>query len=296
VSLARALILICSLLAVSACGSARSEQSADADPVAPLPVPPIQAIDEPFADLWWVDTGDRGASGSTVICAQEDSKTTTDQDCELTPELKEQMRRHEEEFERATTPAKGSEPRAIARLRLDQRRAGSRLDLIAWKSQSGELCLADEETIEKGNGDSAGGGGGPFGPCVPGQRCGDICLSFSGSGSGTEWLSSTVGVLPAKADLLRITFDGGREVTYKLAGPLVPGFPEYRVFMLDLGRGIETRLELFEGEKLIAEEKRSDLEIRRMRCNGQFPPPATMGAEAGKSPLYACLEKAGAAE
>ena len=231
------------------------------------------------------------------LCGRrEDSKTTTGQDCEPTPEMKEQMRRQEEKLEKATAPARGSEPRAIARLRLDQRGPGSRLLLIAWKSQSGELCLADDEMIEKGNGDGAGGGGGPFGPCVPGERCGEICLSFAGIGFGTEWMNSTVGVFPAKADLLRMTFDGGREATYELDGPLVPGFPEYRVFMLDLGGGVETRLELFEGNKLIAEEKRSDLEIRGMRCNAKLPPPATLGAEGRRSPLHECLQKAGAAE
>jgi len=296
VTMARALILLCSVLAVSACGSARSEQAADPTRVAPAPPPPIEAIDEPITDLWWLDMPDRGASGSTVICAQEDSTTTTDQDCEFTPELKEQLRRQADEFERATTPAARSEPRAIARLRLDQRDPGSRMRLIAWKGQSGELCLAEDEMIHEGNGDSAGGGGGPFGPCVPGEQCGEICLTFSGSGSGTEWLNTTAGVLPAKADLLRITFDGGREATYKLDGPLVPGFPEYRVFMLDLGRDFETRLELFEGKELIAEEKRSDAEIRGMRCNAKFPAQPALGADGRKSPLYDCLQKARAAE
>ena len=292
-TLARALTLICSVLAVSACGSARSEQSADPGPVTHLPAPQIEAIDEPFTDLWWLDMGDRGASGSTYICAQEDSERTPDQDCP-TPELEEQLRRQEEELKQATTPAKGSEPRAIARLRLDRRAPGSRLDLIAWKSQSGELCLADDEMIEMGDGNSAGGGGGPFGPCTPDERCGDICLTFSGSGSETDWL--TLGVLPAKADLLRITFDGGREATYELDGPLVPGFPEYRVFMLELGGAIETGLELFEGEKRIAEEKRSDSEIRMMRCNDRLPPSATLGADPNESSLHDCLQNAGGAE
>jgi hypothetical protein len=289
---ARALILNCSVHAVSACGSARSEQSADPGPVAPLPGPPIQAIDEPFTDLWWVDTGDRGASGEIYLCGQRDSKTTTNEDCKPTPEMKERIRRQEKELERAAAPAKGSEPRAVARLRLDER--GSRVDLIAWKSQSGELCLADDEMIQMGDGDSAGGGDGPFGPCMPDEGCGDICLTFSGSGSPTEWL--TAGVFPAKADLLRITFDGGREATYELDGPLVPSFPQYRVFMLELGGAIETRLELFEGEKRIAEEKRSDSEIRMMRCNDRLPPSATLGADPNESSLHDCLQKTGEAE
>jgi hypothetical protein len=31
-----------------------------------------------------------------------------------------------------------------------------------------------------------------------------------------------------------MTLDSGRVLTYTLSGPLVPGFPDYRVFMLDL--------------------------------------------------------------
>jgi hypothetical protein len=287
-SLARALILFCGVLALSACGSARSVQPADNAQVAPLPPPPIEAIDQP-ADAWWLDESGDGATAGTYICAQEEAKTNTDKGCNPSPEMKEEMRRNAEEIKRATIPAKDSEPRAIARLRLEQRGPNARMRLIAWKSQSGELCLADDETDEEG-----GGGSGPFGPCVPGGHCGDICLTFSASSTGTEWLSTTAGVFPARADLLRITFDGGRVASYKLDGPLVPGFREYRAFMLDFGRGIETRLELFEGEKLVAEEKRSDAEIMLMRCSQKYPVddmPRTR-EEAEKSPLARCFQKA----
>ena len=204
--------------------------------------------------------------------------------------MKEELRRLSEEIKRATTPAKDSEARAIAQLRLEKRGQNWRIRLIAWNSQLGELCLADDETDEDGN----GGGGGPFGPCEPGGHCRDICLTFSGSGTGTGWLRTTAGVVSARADQLRITFDGGRVASYKLDGPLVPGFRKYRVFMLDLGRGIETRLELFDGDKLIAEEKRSDAEIRGMRCSNKYPVddmPRTR-EEAEKSPLALCFEKA----
>ena len=287
-SLARALILFCSVLALSACGSARSVQPADNAQIAPLPPPTIAAIDEP-ADTRWMDEPRDGDTASMYICGQEDSKTTTDTGCNPTPEMKEELRRHSEEIKRATTPAKDSEARAIAQLRLEERGRNARIRLIAWNSQFGELCLADDETDEEG-----GGGGGPFGPCEPGGHCRDICLSFSSSGTGTGWLSTTAGVVSARADLLRITFDGGRVASYQLDGPLVPGFRKYRVFMLDLGRGIETRLELFEGDKLIAEEKRSDAEIRLMRCSNKYPVddmPMTR-EEAGKSPLALCFEKA----
>jgi hypothetical protein len=289
VTLARALILLCSVLALSACGSARSVKPAAKIHVAPLPGPPIEAINEP-ADTWWMDEPGDGATGSTYLCGQKDSKTTETNGCNPTPDMKEEMRRVAEEIKQATGPAKDSEPRAIARLRLEHRGPHSRMRLIAWKSQSGELCLADDETEEYG-----GGRGGPFGPCMPRGRCGDICLTLSGSGIGTEWLNTTVGVVPARANQLRITFDGGREATYELDGPVVPGFPAYRVFMLDLGRGIETRLELFEGDNVIAEEERSHAEIVGMRCSQKYPVddmPRTR-EEAEKSPLAQCFEKAG---
>ena len=286
--LARALMLVCSVLALSACGSVTTQQAADKPQVASLPPPPIEAIDEPAADTWWGDESESGATGSALMCLGEDSKSD-DKACDPSPELKEEMRRQDEEFKRATTPAKGSESRAIARLRLEQG-AHARLLLIAWKSSPGELCLADEEEDDEG-----GGGGGPFGPCVPGGHCREICLTYSGSLVGNEWVNTVAGVFPAKADLLRITFDGGRVSAYKLNGPLVPGFPEYRVFMLDLGDGLETRLQLFRGDTQIAEEKRSDAEIRMERCSRRNPVetmPSTR-EEAEKSPLARCFERAG---
>jgi hypothetical protein len=86
------------------------------------------------------------------------------------------------------------------------------------------------------------------------------------------------GVVDSKADDLRITFDDGEVVTYELAGPVVPGFPEYRVFMLDLGRGLDARLELLAKDKVIAEETRLRAELKSMRCRERFPrgpmPPA----------------------
>jgi hypothetical protein len=63
--------------------------------------------------------------------------------------------------------------------------------------------------------------------------------------------------------------------------------------MLDVGRGIETRLELFEGDKLIAEEKRSDAEIRFMRCSQKYPvDDMPIHEEGEKSPLARCFERA----
>ena len=92
-----------------------------------------------------------------------------------------------------------------------------------------------------------------------------------------------------------MTLDGGRVITYTLSGPLVPGFPDYRVFMLDLGRGLYERLELLHGDKVIAEEKKSPGEIESMRCFERFPVEEmpSSSSEIERSPLNQCLRKAG---
>lgn len=103
------------------------------------------------------------------------------------------------------------------------------------------------------------------------------------------------GVVSAEGDALRMTLDDGRVVSYELSGPLVPHFPAYRVFMLDLGRDFNTRLELLRGDKVIAEEKQSLDAIRSMRCSEKYPVDAMPRTpdEAEKSPLAQCFEKAG---
>jgi hypothetical protein len=280
VTLTRALILVCSALALSACGSTRSAQPADSGEKAILPSPPIEAIDEPAPSVWPVDASDAAMTTTWTLCFQEEA--ATDQDCEPTPE---RLGRGEGELEGTTVPLKSSEASAIARLRLQHRGANARLRLIAWKSKSGKLCLARDETDENG-----GSGAGPFGPCVPAERCGAICLAFSPENSG---LNTIAGVVSAKGDSLRITFDGGRVATYGLDGPLVRGFPGYRIFMLDLGRGLDTRLALFAGEQLIAPEKRIDAELGPDRC-GSPPTAPTPSGESRKSPLAECLQRAGA--
>jgi hypothetical protein len=281
VTLTRALILVCSALALSACGSTKSAQPADGGQEATLPSPPIEAIDEPAPSVWPVDASDAAMTTTWTICYQDEA---TDHDCSPTPEHEELLRRIEGK-KRTRSPLTSSEASVIARLRLQQRGANARLRLIAWKSKFGKLCLAHDETDQNG-----GSGAGPFGPCVPGKRCGAICLAFSPGESG---LNTIAGVVSAKGDSIRITFDGGRVATYRLDGPLVRGFPAYRIFMLDLGRGFDTRLALFAGETLIAQEKRIDAELRPDRCDG--PPIApTPGGESRKSPLAKCLERAGA--
>ena len=217
----------------------------------------------------------------------DDNGATSGGDCG-SPETMERLQREHEEFLRAVTPAKGSEARAIAQLRLLDREPSSRALLIAWRSDAGALCLAHEEETA-----DAGGGFGPQGPCVPEPRCSKICLDTSPSGTGPKTRYVLAGVVASDGDLLRMTLDDGRVVAYELSGPLVPGFPEYRVFMLDLGRDLSTRLELLDGANVIATEKQPRDVIRGMRCSEKYPVdlPRT-SEEAEKSPLAQCWEKA----
>jgi hypothetical protein len=289
VTVARALILVCSLLALSACGAATREQSADTPQVASLPSPAIEAIDEPYPDASWWGPPDDAASSSGYICLGDESTSRHEGDCEPSPEMKEKLRLQEEEYARAIKPATGSEPRAVAQLRLSYRGPQSRALLVAWRTQRDQLCLDAEEEDADG-----GSGGGPFGPCADDRGCGPICIDLSGTGLGMKTRYHLSGVVAARGDRLRMTLDDGRVVTYELTGPLVPHFPEYRVFMLDLGRDLYERIELLRDGKVLAEEKQSRLAIRSMRCSEKYPVndmPRT-SQEAEKSPLAQCFEKA----
>ena len=249
--------------------------------------PAIEAIDEP-ASIGLEMPPDDAASSSAYMCLGDEEETAPE-DCKPTPDEAEKFRRIEEEFERAVKPAKGTEPRAIARLRLPARAPTARTRLVAWRNQSDKLCIETEEEDENG-----GSSDGPSGPCVPDSPCKQICLGLSGSGSGSASRYLLSGVVTSEADTLRMTLDGGRVVDYGLTGPIVPGFPEYRVFMLDLGRDLDEQLELLRDDQTIAEEKRSPIEIKMMRCNEDFPPVLpSQSAQDPSSPLDECLKKAG---
>lgn len=299
-NLARALIVACGVLALSACGTATSEHSAGDSQTTSLPSPSIEAIDQP-SESWSgleVDPDVATAKTSWSMCFDDEGTTSGGEcassatvcigDCD-SPETVEKLQRREEELRRAVTPAKGSEARAIARLRLPDREPSSRALLIAWRSQAGALCLASEEESADG-----GSGSGPHGPCVPEPHCTKICLDLSGSGTGGNTRYVLVGVVASEGDSLRMTLDDGRVVTYGLSGPLVPGFRDYRVFMLDLGRDFYTHVKLLKGTKVIAEEKQPRVVIKSMRCSEKYPVdmPRTP-EEAEKSPLAQCFEKAG---
>jgi hypothetical protein len=285
---ARSIALLSCLLVCCSCGAASPQEAAEESSA--VPGPPIEAIDEPSTeDFWWSPRDDANSSTGHVYLCVDGDPGNNDEPCEPSPADIEELRRVHEALKEATKPAKGAEPRAIARLRLTGRRPESEALVVAWRNRAGKLCLGTSEKEE----DSVGSGG-PFGPCVPENSCREICLSGSGEGSGAETRYLLSGVLFSEGDRLRMTLADGRVITYELTGPLVPGFPKYRVFILDLGRDIDERLELLRKGEVIAQEKRPRREIRWMRCYEDFPPVLpSSDARARKSPLDECLKKAG---
>jgi hypothetical protein len=258
-------------LLVAACGAEENER---ADPAGSLePAPQIEAIDEPAPPgSPFLDSPSQGESAysSGYICAG----VYDSQECKPTPEQIAEMEKMVGLFRKAVTPAEDSKPRAFARLRITPRGPATTATLIAWRARSGKLCtsLALRDHVSHG----------PSGPCVPETQwrnaCDALCLDRSGEGVGGELRYLLTGTVTARADELRITFLDGRTVRYSLVGPLVPEFPEYRAFMLDLGSQMYRRLELLkEGEVL----ERSDVpqnQIRFDKCARRFPIPPP-GAE-----------------
>lgn len=281
------LLVLLSCLVTSSCGAASTQQASEKSSA--VPAPSIEAIDEPAGeDVEYLlrSSPSDVAVATHFFCLDGEPDEADNEPCEPSPEEIEKLRRIGEESEHAIRPAQDSQPRKIARLRLSARGPKSQVFLIAWRNRADKLCLADSEEDEEG-----GGSGGPFGPCVPEGRCGAICLIGSGTGSGQESLYSTSGVVAAKADALRITFDDGRVATYELSGPLVPGYPEYRVFMLDLGRRIETHLELLQEGSVIAEEKRPRAEVRAMRCSERAPLSSPEDEHERETAWMACMRE-----
>ena len=276
----RIVLILLSVLAVSACGSSsKSSQPADTQQVAKAP-PAIEAIDEPADVADFVSLLDDPNAASVYLCVDQ-KQTDAREDCQPTPDQAENLRRKQEAYLRAMEPAKGVEPRAVARLRLSARGPKSYARLIAWRNEGDKLCVQTEVQHE---------GNGPDGPCIPGNPCGLLCLDISQSGEGNDTLYLLSGVVDAKADELRMKFEDGRIVPYGLTGPLVPGFPRYRVFMLDLGRELYQRLELRLSDKVLAEETLSPGEIRLLRCTEVFPP--VEPSQAGRSPVEECFQRA----
>jgi hypothetical protein len=257
----RAVLLLCSVLVLSACGSSSKSSQPAAQPQPKVP-PGIESIDE---------------AAALPVLTQTQFCQGSDERCLPSPD-------EAEKLIHAMEPAEGATARAIAQLQLSARGPNARARLIAWTSRAGDLCLETE--VRDGEGGSFRHASGP---CVR-PYCTKLCLSVFGAGT-SEAPRLLSGVVDSKADELRITYDDGRVVPYGLTGPLVPGFPGYRVFMLDLGRGLYERIELRVSDKDIAEETQSRGQILLLKCRDQVPP--TLPGQEGKgSKLHECLQRA----
>jgi hypothetical protein len=285
VTATRALLVLLSVLALSACGSSNTTQPTSESQTSAKVTPVIEAIDEPAPPL--PADGDAVVRTTWSMCFSDEAKTDDQDECSPTPDEVEHLRQMEVKFEQAVRPAKGTVPRAIAQLRLATRGAKARVRFITWRNEAGKLCVETEEQDE----DSVGSGG-PSGPCVPGARCTNLCVGRSGSsGSDGVYAYLLSGLVASEADNLRMTLDDGRVEDIALTGPVVPDFPKYRVFMLDLDRDLYRRLELRRGDEVIAEEKVSDAEIRLMRCEDSGPPALPSQGEQRRH-VDQCLERA----
>lgn len=279
----RAVLIGCSVLMLSACGSS-SERSQSVDEQQTTTAA-IESIDEP-AESAIADVAALAEDPNAMnLFSCDQGEPDAREDCRPTPEQAEQLRQDLQVLIRAYRPAKGAEPRAIARLPLSAPGSKSYARLVAWRNGSGRLCVQTELEEEASS---------PDGPCIPGNPCGKLCVELSQSGEGNETVYVSSGVVSSEADTLRITLDDGRVIDYRLTGPKVPGFDEYRIFMLELGRALDQRLELLRDGKTIAEEKRSPAEIMGMRCEEDFPPALPTQESQGRgSQRDDCLKRAG---
>jgi hypothetical protein len=176
-----------------------------------------------------------------------------------------------------------SPPRAIAELQLRGRNPRTAARLNAWRNHSGQLCLETQVN---------GANSAPFGPCLPGRPCAKICVQLLQTKTGGEALYLLGGVLASGNDTLRVTTEDGHVSTYEVTGPVVPGFSDYRVFMLDLGRNLYRRLELLAGDHVAATETLSAAQIGALRCNENPPVLPSQDAQGQNSPLHKCVQRA----
>ena len=182
--------------------------------------------------------------------------------------------------QQAVKPA--SAPRVVAGLPLPARSPTASARLVAWHNHAGQLCLETQVDASNSN---------PFGPCLPGRPCAKICVQLLQTKTGGEALYLLGGVVASGNDSLRVTTEDGHVSTYGVTGPAVPGFSDYRVFMLDLGRSLYRRLELLAGDHVVAAETLSAAQISALRCNENPPVLPSQDAQGQGSPLHKCIQR-----
>jgi hypothetical protein len=254
-----------------AAGDGASTMTASTAPRAVLAAPPMQKVDRPADDLafLWEPNG-RGAS-SMEICAQfsisgpadtppQTTTTSTNGSCDsLSDAEKAQIHVQEQTYLESIRPA--APPRIVAELGVGADRT---VELAAWSNTKGELCLgADSRTT------SFSSTGGPFGPCAVGTECdGGLCLDeVQTDNAGRDF--ALAGVVPAAADRISLTVRGGETRAYPLDGPLVPGFPSSRVFMVDLGPDRYRRIVASAGGSVLATIEKEPVAVAAEECSDE---------------------------
>lgn len=287
--------LLASLLTLTACGMAEGERAQPAGFLEPAPA--IESIDEPAPDWPPAEREEQGASSFVALDQETETRLlcrgAEPDECKPTSEELAAFRQKVQEQYEGMRPADGAKPRAIARLMSDDERTRSTARFIAWRAASDELCMQ----VELGDpGESHSGAFGPFGPCVPWWPCSQICLDRISNTVGNGVISVLGGTVPAEGDELRVVFLDGTTSRYPLSGPLVPGFDDARVFMLDLGDRLHQRLELLEDGKVRASLDVPRREIESQLCFRRFParssnPTETVPPDPNPE-LAACLRNA----
>ena len=103
-SVSKALLLLCCVLGLSACGSSKSTQPAATQQAKAAPA--IEAIDEPAPDAGWKPPPDNSSTASTYMCLGSESKADRKNECTPTPDQVQKLRQMEQMFEQAVQPAK----------------------------------------------------------------------------------------------------------------------------------------------------------------------------------------------
>jgi hypothetical protein len=321
----RWLLLGAAALLLAGCGGGVSAQGpgSDGSPVLPdAPAPPIAAADGPAPD--WLarllhpqaeSAAGVDSQGTFQFCfgvdaADSNGHTSSTSDCSGKPTAEQlgQLEAQRKAWLEAVAPEAGAPPRVVATLPLA---GGGTASFAAWTAVGGDPCWTTE--IEVGGG---GGGGGPDGPCAhaasPDSRlalppCDALCLSSSGGGSSEEnEVYVLAGTVPADADALRVMLAGGAVTTYPLSGPLFPGFPQRRIFLLELGDRDWRTLELVRDGAVVRSVEMPKFQAASEDCRAQLgPPPKPVDMPAGQADLQklfgpyeatmnACLRAAGA--
>ena len=284
-------------MVVAGCGAAADGPGPAGLIYADAPAPPVVAVDETpppaVARLLQLELGQHpadsgfdtvGSSGTGQTCvltfswggtpsapaASAPAPAEQPSCSQATPAQQAQMLAQQQQWQRAIAPAPGHDPRTIATLPLAD---GGTAWLTVWTTAAGALCWqVDAEH-------PGGGGGGPHGPCqdatAPGAPpCDTLCLSSSGSGDAqgpTTYILA--GTVPADAEALRVTLDGGAAATYPLTGPALPGLVDRRVFMLELGTHDWRTLELIRDAAVARTVRMPAAQAAFEHCSGLLGPP-----------------------